>query len=122
MDLLDAALELVELLPQAIAVAAPIHVLADGARLNGGAGHDLIARVQHVVLIVLGDVHFALDDRNARAFHAGDHAEDGPGDGYLTIGRGDVEMTLAALGCLNNDAAAVEPDGAIGRAGGSGEA
>ena len=35
-------------------------------RLQVGAGDGLIAGVQHLVLVVLGDVHFALDHRNAR--------------------------------------------------------
>ena len=45
--------QLIELLHQAVAVAAPADVLAHRARLDGRAGDDLIAGVQHVVLIVL---------------------------------------------------------------------
>ena len=40
-------------------------------RLQAGAGDGLVAGMQHLVLIVLRDVDFALDHRHARALHAG---------------------------------------------------
>src|SRR5580692_7476433 len=78
--------------------------------------------MQHAFMAILRHQHGSLDDRNTRSFEPAVHAENGAGNGYAAIARGDIEVAGVALGGLDDDGAAIQTDGHIVAAFGDGEA
>ena len=121
MDLRESGAQTFQLLREPFAIAAPTDVVLHGDGFQVGAGHGLIAGMQNLLVTVLGDADFALDDGNSRAFDAAGHTEDCSGDGHAAIRGGDIQVAGTALGGLHDDAAASQADGEIARGLGAGE-
>ena len=92
------------------AAAAPGNIVQDRSALQARTAHGLVARMQHLLLVVLRHAHFALEHGNARSLDAGVYAEHRSGDGHAAIGGGHIKMARAPLGGLHDDAAAVHVD------------
>ncbi len=101
-----------------VAVAAPGDVVPHRFGIHPGAGDGLIAAVQHLFAAPLRHVHFALHHGNARAFHTGADAEDGPGHRYAAIAGIYKQVAFMAFGGFHHHAAAAQPNRQI--IGGSG--
>ncbi|SPE30415.1 hypothetical protein SBA6_1260013 [Candidatus Sulfopaludibacter sp. SbA6] len=113
MNLLQAGAQRIQLLHQVVAVAAPGDIVLHGNRIEAGAGDGLLAGVEHLVLVVLRDMHFALHHGDPGSLYAGAHAEDRAGDGHAAIGSGHEQVAVAPLGGLHDDAAANQMDSEI---------
>ena len=102
-----------QLLQQIFAVAAPGDFIAHRFRLHVGAGYGLIAGAKNFLLVVLGNMHFALHHGNARAFYASGDAEERAGDGDAAIAGIHIQMARACGGRPDDHAAAAQMDGQI---------
>ncbi len=122
MNLLEVAFESGQLLEHAFAIAAPRDIVLHGHQFQTGAGDGLLTGMQDLLLVVLGEVDFALNHGDAGAFHTGVHAEDRSRHGDAAIGGGQIEMAGTPFGGLHDDAATGQPDGQVAAGLGGGDA
>ena len=115
-DLRQSGAQVIQLLRELLAIAAPADIVLHRNRLQVGAGHGLIAGVQDFLVTgvaVHRDVDFALDHRDARTLHTAGDAEHRARDGHPAIGRGHIQVAGTALGGLHDDAAPSQAYGEV---------